>query len=70
MSDIYPNGRCNACGWGVGAFGICPNTLCARELWADMAPEERCPECGQPDNCGDCDHKPLDPTEVQVLLGA
>jgi len=21
--------------------------------------EELCPECGQPDNCGDCDHTPL-----------
>jgi hypothetical protein len=25
------------------------------------APQEFCPTCGQPDNCGDCDHTPLDP---------
>lgn len=24
----------------------------------DQAPAEKCPTCGQPDNCGDCDHTP------------
>ena len=28
-----------------------------------------CPECGQPDNCGDCNHQPLTPTEVAWLGG-
>lgn len=28
-----------------------------------------CPECGQPDNCGDCDHTPLRPDEVKELGG-
>ena len=70
MSDIYPNGQCEYCGWGVGDFGDCPNGLCTHGPWADLADEERCDECGQPDNCGDCDHEPLSPTEVQALLGA
>lgn len=30
---------------------------------------ELCPECGQPDNCGDCNHEPL--TDEQAAeLGA
>lgn len=31
--------------------------------------EELCPECGQPDNCGDCNHQPLTDTEVRQLGG-
>lgn len=27
-------------------------------IW-DMAPYELCVECGQPDNCGDCNHNEL-----------
>jgi hypothetical protein len=23
-----------------------------------------CPVCGQPDNCGDCDHTPVPPEEI------
>ena len=23
-----------------------------------MVSQDTCPECGQPDNCGDCDHTP------------
>lgn len=35
----------------------------------DLATEELCTECGQPDNCGDCNHDPL--TEKQAReLGA
>lgn len=30
---------------------------------------ERCPECGQPDNCGECDHTPLSDEEANRLLG-
>ena len=30
---------------------------------------ELCPECGQPDNCGDCDHTPLPHDEVIELGG-
>jgi hypothetical protein len=35
-----------------------PAVFCAQhaqERW----PQEFCPECGQPDNCGDCDHTPI-----------
>jgi hypothetical protein len=28
-----------------------------------------CPVCGQPDNCGDCDHTPLSPDEIAELGG-
>ena len=28
---------------------------------AAMAAAEICPVCGQPDNCGDCDHTPVSP---------
>lgn len=31
--------------------------------------DETCPECGQPDNCGDCDHTPLSPDELESLKG-
>ena len=31
--------------------------------------EELCPECGQPDNCGDCDHNPLSRDEIERLGG-
>lgn len=26
-----------------------------------------CPICGQPDNCGDCNHKKLSKEEVRIL---
>lgn len=26
--------------------------------------DETCPTCGQPDNCGDCDHTPINPPDV------
>jgi hypothetical protein len=28
-------------------------------MWDDLPDEERCPTCGQPDNCGDCNHRTL-----------
>lgn len=31
--------------------------------------DERCPECGQPDSCGDCNHKKLTDEEVLQLGG-
>lgn len=31
--------------------------------------DEPCPECGQPDNCGDCNHEPLTDAEVLDLGG-
>jgi len=31
--------------------------------------EELCPECGQPDSCGDCNHERLTDEEVVELLG-
>lgn len=33
----------------------------------NLSPDELCPECGQPDNCGDCNHEPLS-DEDYVLL--
>ena len=30
---------------------------------------DKCPICGQPDNCGDCNHKPLTETDVIELGG-
>lgn len=30
---------------------------------------ELCSVCGQPDNCGDCDHNPLSPDQVKLLKG-
>jgi hypothetical protein len=30
---------------------------------------EVCQKCGQPDNCGDCNHQPLSPEEVRELGG-
>jgi hypothetical protein len=28
---------------------------------------ERCPDCGLPDNCGDCNHTPLSAADWQLL---
>lgn len=28
---------------------------------------ELCPECKQPDNCGDCNHEPLSDQEAEAL---
>lgn len=36
----------------------------ARALEAE---KERCPVCGQPDNCGDCNHTPLSPEERATI---
>lgn len=30
---------------------------------------ELCPECGQPDSCGDCNHQPLTDADVADILG-
>ncbi len=38
-------------------------------LWPDAPDFEFCPECGQPDNCGDCTHEPLSPDDVEELGG-
>lgn len=35
----------------------------------DLPWEERCPECGQPDNCGDCTHEKLSAEDVLELGG-
>jgi hypothetical protein len=37
--------------------------------WPDAPDFEFCPECGQPDNSGDCDHTPLSPEDVKTLGG-
>jgi hypothetical protein len=39
-----------------------------RQAWPERI--ELCPECGQPDNCGDCNHGPLTHDEVRELGGA
>lgn len=44
----------------------------AREItYVQSWPEgtELCPVCGQPDNCGDCDHTPLPMEQVAELGG-
>lgn len=28
-----------------------------------------CPVCGQPDDCGDCNHKPYTKEEVKMIRG-
>lgn len=38
-------------------------------IWDHLPDDERCPECGQPDNCGDCNHEPLTEADIQLLLG-
>ena len=32
--------------------------LLGLSAWVTMSAEETCTVCGQPDNCGDCDHTP------------
>jgi hypothetical protein len=35
----------------------------------ELPASELCPECGQPDNCGDCNHEPLTADDVRELKG-
>lgn len=35
-------------------------------IW-DMRPWDLCDECGQPDNCGDCNHNKLTIDEVKEI---
>lgn len=37
-------------------------------VW-DLPQTELCRECGQPDNCGECNHKRLTDEEVRRLGG-
>jgi hypothetical protein len=37
--------------------------------WPDVPNHERCPDCGQPDNCGDCTCEPLTVSQA-IELGA
>jgi hypothetical protein len=37
--------------------------------WPNLPVTERCSKCGQPDNCGDCNHTALHPLEVIELGG-
>lgn len=37
-------------------------------VW-DLSPDELCFVCGQPDNCGDCDHKPMSDDQIKELGG-
>lgn len=38
-------------------------------LWPSVPENERCAQCGQPDNCGDCTHEQLTDDEVLELGG-
>ena len=35
----------------------------------EIPENELCPDCGQPDSCGDCDHSPLSQEEIEFLKG-
>jgi hypothetical protein len=45
---------------GKAAFDHQPGCYWYGVVLVDVTPpkSEVCPECGQPDNCGDCDHTP------------
>jgi hypothetical protein len=36
--------------------------------WGSLTRKELCPVCGQPDNCGDCNHKKLSAQNVIDLI--
>lgn len=42
---------------------------CYGVVWPEVPENERCPECGQPDNCGDCQHGWLGVEGVLTLGG-
>jgi hypothetical protein len=37
-------------------------------IW-DLPKNELCPECGQPDSCGDCNHTKLRKIDVDFMQG-
>jgi len=42
----------------------------ATDKWGrewNLSENEVCPVCGQPDNCGDCDHTQLSEKEIKIL---
>lgn len=39
-------------------------------VWRGIPAIERCPACGQPDNCGDCEHGMLTTEEFALLNNA
>lgn len=55
MSDFYPNGRCDVCGWGVHE-GRCGNPECQEFLnamtWDDLCHDE--PPCELHNKCDGC----------------
>lgn len=51
-------------GWREEKCGDCIDRY--GRAW-DLPANERCPECGQPDNCGDCTHEPLSDEDAEVL---
>ena len=43
-----------------------------RDLWGRLrvaAWDESCHGCGQPDNCGDCNHARIEDSELDILRG-
>jgi hypothetical protein len=77
--DLVALEHAKAAETSAGYYKVCP---CARQLLSEVAAEhaldrygrvwnlpseELCPECGQPDNCGDCDHAPLTDEEAASL---
>lgn len=36
-------------------------------FWGPMSPNEVCNDCGQPDNCGDCEHGALTDAQAKSL---
>lgn len=35
--------------------------------WGEVSSNERCSSCGQPDNCGDCNHVQLARQQVEPM---
>lgn len=55
--------------WELSESGEMPDNVHGEDLLGLLPmrildavyPSEFCPVCGQPDNCGDCDHTPVPP---------
>jgi hypothetical protein len=57
--------------WDMHAMGIPPHLRDDRiDRWGRNWPSEMelCPDCGQPDNCGDCDHTRISDEDRLTLI--